>query len=71
MKTMVWRVLLYGSEAWTLKTSDIKRLESFEMWLWRKRAKISWVAWESQGGSEVSNNMEGETEKIDWKYSMA
>ena len=40
---MVWSVLLYGSETWTLKTADVKRLESFEMWVWRRMGKISWT----------------------------
>ena len=40
---MVWSVLLYGSETWTLKTADVKRLESFEMWVWRRMEKISWT----------------------------
>ena len=31
VKTMVWSVLLYGSEIWTLKTAYFKRLDSFEM----------------------------------------
>ena len=39
---MVWSVLLYGSETWTLKKDDIKRLESCEMWIWRRMEKISW-----------------------------
>jgi len=42
IKTLVWSVLLYGSETWTLKKDDIKRLESCEMWIWRKIEKISW-----------------------------
>ena len=43
VKTMVWSVLLYGSETWTLKTANVKRLESFEMWVWRRMGKISWT----------------------------
>ena len=42
-KSLVWSVLLYGSEAWTLKKDDIRRLESFEMWVWRRMEKISWT----------------------------
>ena len=36
IKPLVWGVMLYGSETWTLKKADIKRLESCEMWLWRR-----------------------------------
>ena len=42
INTLVWSVLLYGSETWTLKKDDIKRLESCEMWIWRRMEKISW-----------------------------
>ena len=42
-KSLVWSVLLYGSEAWTLKKDDIRRLESFEMWVWKRMEKISWT----------------------------
>jgi len=42
IKTLMWSVLLYGSETWTLKKEDIKRLEACEMWFWRRILKISW-----------------------------
>jgi len=34
---------LYGAETWTLRATDQKRLESFEMWCWRGMEKISWT----------------------------
>ena len=34
---------LYGAETWTLRATDQKRLESFEMWCWRRIEKISWT----------------------------
>jgi hypothetical protein len=43
VKTLIWSVLLYGSETWTLRKEDIKRLEAFEMWVWRRMEKISWT----------------------------
>jgi hypothetical protein len=42
IKTLVWSVLLYSSETWTLKRDDIKKLESCEMWFWRRMERISW-----------------------------
>ena len=35
-------MVLYGAEAWTLRAADLKYLESFEMWCWRRMEKISW-----------------------------
>jgi len=43
IKTLVWSVTLYASETWTMRKEDIKRLEAFEMWLWRRMEKISWT----------------------------
>ena len=43
VKCYVWTMTLYGAETWTLRTTDQKRLESFEMWCWRRMEKISWT----------------------------
>ena len=40
MKTLIWNVVLYGSETWTMQEEDIKRLGAFEIWLWRKILKV-------------------------------
>jgi hypothetical protein len=42
VKTIIWSILLYGSETWTLQESDKKKIEAFEMWIWRRMQKISW-----------------------------
>ena len=43
IKTIVWSVTLYGAETWTLRQEDRRRLDAFEMWLWRRMEKISWT----------------------------
>ena len=43
VKCYVWSVLLYAMETWTLKMTDINRLEAFEMWIYRRLLKISWT----------------------------
>jgi len=43
MKCYVWSIALYGPESWTLWATDQKRLESFEIWCWRRMEKISWT----------------------------
>ncbi len=42
VKTLIWPVALYGSETWTIKKQDEKRLQAFEMWIWRRMLNISW-----------------------------
>ena len=34
---------MYGSETWSLKTENIRRIEVFEMWVWRRMEKVSWL----------------------------
>jgi hypothetical protein len=43
VKCYVWSMALCGAETWTLRTTDQKRLKSFEMWCWRRMEKISWT----------------------------
>jgi len=43
VKALVLSVALYGSETWTLRKEDIKRIQAFEMWIWREIEKISWT----------------------------
>src|SRR3989441_2504995 len=42
VKVLVWPVVLYGCETWTLLQDEINRLEALEMSLWRELEKISW-----------------------------
>ena len=39
----IWSTALCGAETWTLRAVDQKKLESFEMWSWRRMEKISWT----------------------------
>src|SRR6218665_3470149 len=43
IKSVIWSVVLYGSETWTLRKEDIKRSEAFEMWIWHRMERISWM----------------------------
>ena len=43
MECYVWSVLKYGSEMWTLRKDDIKKLNAFEMWCYRRMLRISWT----------------------------
>ena len=43
MRCLIWSVALYAAETWTLVKVDVRRLEAFEMWIWRRMERISWV----------------------------
>ena len=42
IKAYVWSTLLHGCETWTITTRNMTKLQSFEMWAYRKMVKISW-----------------------------
>ena len=41
-KAVVGSVAFYGAETWTLLKEDVRKLEAFEMWIWRRMEGISW-----------------------------
>ena len=42
MKCLVWTVMSYGAEGWTLRQQDIQKIESAEMWLYRRLLRVKW-----------------------------
>ena len=42
VKCLVSSVAMYAAETWALREVDRKKIEAFEMWIWRRMAKISW-----------------------------
>ncbi|KAJ4435818.1 hypothetical protein ANN_18437 [Periplaneta americana] len=43
VECFVWSVALYGAETWTLRRSEEKRIEVFEMWIWRRMECVKWT----------------------------
>ena len=43
VKCFVWSLVLYGAETWTLRRNEQKRLETFEMWIWRRMELVKWT----------------------------
>ena len=39
----VWSIALYGTETWTLRRNERKRLEAFEMWMWKRMERVKWT----------------------------
>ena len=44
VKTMVFPVVMYGCESWTIKKAECRRIDSFELWCWRRLLRVSWTA---------------------------
>ena len=41
---MVFPVVMYGSESWTIKKSEHQRIDAFELWCWRRLLRVPWTA---------------------------
>ena len=44
VKTMVFPVVMYGCESWTLKKAECQRIDAFELWCWRRLLRFPWTA---------------------------
>ena len=44
VKAMVFPVVMYGSESWTIKKAEDWRIDAFELWCWRKLLRVPWTA---------------------------
>ena len=51
VKTMVFPVVMYGCERWTIKKAECRRIDAFERWCWRRLLRIPWTAWRSTSQS--------------------
>ena len=44
VKAMVFPVVMYGCESWTIKKAEHQRIDAFELWCWRRRLTVPWTA---------------------------
>ena len=44
VKTMVFPVVMYGCESWTVKKAESRRFNAFELWCWRRLLRVPWTA---------------------------
>ena len=44
VKAMVFPVVMYGSETWTAKKAEHRRIDAFELWCWRRLLRVPWTA---------------------------
>ena len=44
VKTLVFPVVVYGCESWTIKKAERRRIDAFELWCWRRLLKVPWTA---------------------------
>ena len=44
VKAMVFPVVVYGCESWTVKKAECQRMDAFELWCWRRLLRVPWTA---------------------------
>ena len=44
VKAMVFPVVMYGCESWTVKKAEHQRIDAFELWCWRRLVRVPWTA---------------------------
>ena len=44
VKAMVFPVVMYGHESWTVKKAERQRIDAFELWCWRRLLRVPWTA---------------------------
>ena len=47
VKAMVFPVVMYGCESWTVKEAECQRIDAFELWCWRRLLRVSWTSMRS------------------------
>ena len=44
VKAVVFPVVMYGCESWTIKKAEHRRIDAFELWCWRRLLRVPWTA---------------------------
>ena len=72
VKAMVFPVVMYGCEIWTIKEAECQRIDAFELWYWRRFLKVPWTARRSNQSilKEISPkySLEGLMQKLKLQY---
>ena len=54
VKAMVFSMVMYGCESWTVKKAGHRRIDAFELWCWRRLLRVPWTAGKSNQSKEIS-----------------
>ena len=72
VKAMVFSVVMYGCESWTVKKAERRRIDAFELWCWRRLLRVPWIAGRSNQSilKEISPgiSLEGVMLKLKLQY---
>ena len=72
VKAMVFSVVMYGCECWSVKKAECRRIDAFELWCWRRLLRVLWTARRSNQSilNEISPgiSLEGRMLKLKLQY---
>ena len=72
IKAMVFQVVMYGCESWTIKKAECRRIGAFELWYWRSLLRVPWTARRSNQSIlkniSVACSLEGPMVKLKLQY---
>ena len=72
VKAMVFPVVMYGCESWTIKKAEHQRIDAFELWYWRRLLRVPWTSRSSNQSilEEISPeySLEGQMLKLKLQY---
>ena len=66
VKAMVFPVVTYGCESWTIKKAEHRRIDAFEVWCWRRLLRVPWTA--RRSNQSILKEMEGLMLKLKLQY---
>ena len=67
VKAMVFPVVMYGCESWTIKKAEHQRIDAFELWCWRRLLRVSWTA--RRFNQSILKETSPEYSLKDWSWS--
>ena len=68
VKAMVFPVVLYGCESWTIKKAECWRIDAFELWCWRRHSRVPWAARRSNQSALKEISSEYSLLKLKFQY---
>ena len=63
---MVFPVVMYGCESWTIKKAENQRIDAFELWCWRRLLNVPWTARRSSQSILKENSPGCSLDRIPW-----
>ena len=72
IKAIVFPVVMYGCESWTIKKAGCRRIDAFELWFWRRLLRVPWTArrsnWSILKEISLEYSLEGLMLKLKFQY---